>query len=115
MQTMVPPVQEDIEQMADLIGHPVDSILYFIDGSVGVVTSDDLTPEQQTEVIQKVRGQVMHPYIISGTLSERPAARVNGRLYFATDVPMLYQDDGTSWSEVGGGGSRRSISSYLVY
>ena len=38
--------------------------------------------------------------IADGTLAARPAALIDGRLYFATDVKKIYRDNGASWDEL---------------
>lgn len=101
MQIVVPPVQEDIQQLTDTVGHDIENILYFMDGSIGIITKDNLTPEQAAVVITKVQGHTIRPCIIRGTLSERPTAKANGRLYFGTDTKMLYRDNGVEWDTVG--------------
>lgn len=35
-----------------------------------------------------------------GTLAQRPAAGIQGRIYHATDVDLWYYDNGTSWEEL---------------
>lgn len=37
--------------------------------------------------------------IKQGTLAARPAAGTQNRLYFATDVPAVYYDDGAAWTQ----------------
>lgn len=43
------------------------------------------------------------PAILSGTLANRPAPGVPQRYYWATDVQMLYRDNGTIWEPIGHG------------
>lgn len=38
--------------------------------------------------------------IAEGTLAARPAASIDGRLYFATDAKKVYRDNGVNWDEV---------------
>lgn len=38
--------------------------------------------------------------LASGTIGARPAASVNGRLYFATDTKQWFEDTGTVWDDV---------------
>lgn len=38
--------------------------------------------------------------IASGLLTDRPAAGTAGRLYYATDGPALYRDNGTTWADL---------------
>ena len=43
---------------------------------------------------------------LTGALSARPAAsQTNGAYYFATDVNILYRDNGTSWTQVAAPGA----------
>lgn len=43
--------------------------------------------------------------ILEGTDSNKPAAGTAGRYYYATDMNILYRDDGTSWNYVTGQGT----------
>lgn len=36
----------------------------------------------------------------AGTFSARPAAGIDGRIYFATDTKRLYRDNGTTWDDM---------------
>jgi hypothetical protein len=38
--------------------------------------------------------------IAAGTLAARPAAGINGRIYFANDTKRLYRDNGAAWDDV---------------
>src|SRR5580658_3220390 len=38
--------------------------------------------------------------IAEGTYAAIPAASIDGRLYFATDIHKLYRDNGTTWDDV---------------
>jgi hypothetical protein len=38
--------------------------------------------------------------IAEGTLAARPAASIDGRLYFSTDAHKIYRDNGLTWDDV---------------
>jgi len=101
VQIIVPPIQEDIQQLTDIVGHEIENILYFVDGSLGVITKDNLTQQQQAAVVAAVQQHLIRPCILKGSFSERPTAKANGRLWFAEDTKILYRDNGTTWDTIG--------------
>jgi hypothetical protein len=38
--------------------------------------------------------------VAEGTFATRPAAAIDGRLYFATDTYRVYRDNGASWDDI---------------
>jgi hypothetical protein len=48
--------------------------------------------------------------IAEGTLAAQPAASIDGRLYFATDVHKVYRDNGVTWDDVTPGGPAATLS-----
>lgn len=49
-----------------------------------------------------------------GTLGARPAAGVRGTYYWATDSSILFRDDGSAWTSVGGRGTDAVFSSSAI-
>lgn len=51
--------------------------------------------------------------VLEGVVASRPTAGIPGRIYYATDVGLIYRDNGTSWDDVtptgSGGGTVTSV------
>lgn len=57
---------------------------------------NDGNSSQWVEVSASVK-----PAVVSGTYASRPAASLQGLMYFATDTNRTYVDTGSAWAEVG--------------
>src|SRR3989304_2332237 len=66
---------------ADYITYALQNIQAIFNGLVGDASADAL---------------MLHRHK-SGTYAARPAAGNAGRVYFATDIPAMYRDDGAAW------------------
>jgi hypothetical protein len=55
-------------------------------------------PRDIKAVVDKI-GPIM-AVDLQGTLSQRPAAGIRGRYYWATDKKALYRDDGAAWQAI---------------
>lgn len=53
----------------------------------------------------EVLNQLGTPMMYSSSLATRPAAGIQGRIFFRTDSPYgIYRDNGTSWDQIAGSG-----------
>ena len=52
-----------------------------------------------------ILNQLGTPMFNSNTFANRPNAGILGRIFISTDTKKIYRDTGTSWDELGGGGS----------
>jgi hypothetical protein len=73
-------------QFTILRGQESTSAASHVDGSVitEIVTADALSEYRKD-------------YFNYGTAAARPAAGIKGRLYYGTDCPLIWQDDGIDW------------------
>jgi hypothetical protein len=54
------------------------------------------------------------PMFNSDLFANRPAAGIVGRIFISTDTNVLYRDNGTTWSLLGGGGGGGTISGSIA-
>lgn len=47
--------------------------------------------------------------IADGTYAAMPAASIDGRIYFATDLKKVYRDSGTAWVDITPGGPAATL------
>ena len=71
--------------------------------AVGVATDDfdDFILTSADDTVQKALDTLDdHDHYVEGLFSNRPAAGIEGRWYYATDTGILYADNGIAWREV---------------